>query len=189
MSCHRLRFLLSWPPPAFFLFCCGAWTVKVRTGKRTNYHNNKQMLSWNKMSNNIISYLTQIATAGSFELQSNQGHSDFPLSGHLLQLFWGDTKVFPSQPKCVISPARPETAPGNPPSRICPSWSEAWSFNPLLFSQSNCTLSSFQMTELLTLSLRWAQPPFMEEAHFTSIHSLICSITTQSLFPQVKAGT
>lgn len=45
------------------------------------------MLSWNKMSNNIISYLTQIATAGTFELQSNQGHSDFPLSDHLLQLF------------------------------------------------------------------------------------------------------
>ena len=38
---------------------------------------------------------------------SEHGHPDFPLPGHVFQLFWEDPEVFPGQPSDIFTPACP----------------------------------------------------------------------------------
>ncbi|MEQ2171454.1 hypothetical protein GOODEAATRI_010861 [Goodea atripinnis] len=43
--------------------------------------------------------------------QTQQRHPDVPLPRHLLQLFWGEPKAFPGQPRDIVPPACPGTPP------------------------------------------------------------------------------
>lgn len=47
------------------------------------------------------------------------GTAVFLLISHFLQLFWGDIKAFSSQPRNVISPVCPGSAPEPPPGGTC----------------------------------------------------------------------
>ncbi|MED6253369.1 hypothetical protein ATANTOWER_027734, partial [Ataeniobius toweri] len=46
---------------------------------------------------------------------TQQKHPDVPLPRHLLQLFRGEPKAFPGQPRDIVSPACPGPSPGIPP--------------------------------------------------------------------------
>ena len=50
---------------------------------------------------------------------SEQGHPDFPLPGHFLQLFREDPKAFPGQPNDIVTPACPGSSSGSPPDGAC----------------------------------------------------------------------
>uniref|UniRef100_A0AAX7UHU7 Sodium channel protein n=1 Tax=Astatotilapia calliptera TaxID=8154 RepID=A0AAX7UHU7_ASTCA len=51
--------------------------------------------------------------------QPKQRSPDLPLPSHLLQLVRGNTKAFPGQPRDIISPVFPGSAPGPPPCGTC----------------------------------------------------------------------
>ncbi|KAL3983525.1 myosin XVIII [Sarotherodon galilaeus] len=61
-----------------------------------------------------------LSGAGSRGQQPKQRSPDLPLPSHLLQLIRGNTKAFPGQPRDIISPACPGSAPGPPPGGTCP---------------------------------------------------------------------
>ena len=48
-----------------------------------------------------------------------QGHPDFPLPGHFLQLFRGDPKAFPGQLSNKVTPACPGSSSGSPHGGTC----------------------------------------------------------------------
>ncbi|XDV17126.1 hypothetical protein PO909_016540 [Leuciscus waleckii] len=52
--------------------------------------------------------------------QSKQRCPDFPLPGHFLQLFRGDTEAFPGQSGDIVPPACPRSSPWPPPGGTCP---------------------------------------------------------------------
>ncbi|XP_024911927.1 SIN3 transcription regulator family member Aa isoform X2 [Cynoglossus semilaevis] len=47
---------------------------------------------------------------------SEQGHPDFPLPRHFLQLFWGDPEAFPGQPSDIVAASCPGSSSGSPHS-------------------------------------------------------------------------
>ncbi|XP_055022386.1 monoglyceride lipase isoform X2 [Boleophthalmus pectinirostris] len=57
---------------------------------------------------------------GSRGQQSEEGLPDFPLHTHVLQLFQGDPQTFPGQPRDIVPPVCPGSAPGPPPGGMCP---------------------------------------------------------------------
>ena len=57
--------------------------------------------------------------AGSRGQLSEQGHPEFPLGGHFLQLFREDPKAFPGQPSDIVTPACPGSFSGSPPGGAC----------------------------------------------------------------------
>ena len=60
-----------------------------------------------------------LSGTGSREQLSEQGHSDFPLPGHFLQLFREDPKAFPGQPRDIVTPACPRSSSGSLPGGTC----------------------------------------------------------------------
>ncbi|KAL3970244.1 alcohol-forming fatty acyl-CoA reductase [Sarotherodon galilaeus] len=75
-----------------------------------NSNSTEQLLQWQAAA----------PTAGSRGQQPKQRSPDLPLPSHLLQLIRGNTKAFPGQPRDIISPACPGSAPGPPPGGTCP---------------------------------------------------------------------
>ena len=88
---------------------------------------------------------------------SEQGHPDFPLPRHLLQLFREDPKVFPGQLSDIVTPACPGSSLGSPPGGmpgIPPEGPSHLSWLLSMWRSSGSTPSSSQVTELLALTLR-----------------------------------
>ena len=61
----------------------------------------------------------RLSGAGSQGQLPEQGHPDFPLPGHFLQLFREDPKAFPGQLSDIVTPACPGYSLGSPPSGTC----------------------------------------------------------------------
>ena len=134
-------------------------------------------------------FLTLIWVGGE---QLKQGNPDTPLPGHIKQLLPGDAKMFPGQPRDIISPAFPQSALWFSPRWACPKHlprktsSCPNQLNWLLLMQrsSGSTLSLSQMPELLTLSLRLSPATLWRELTLAACdHNLILSVTTQSSWP------
>ncbi|MEQ2283987.1 hypothetical protein AMECASPLE_017101 [Ameca splendens] len=55
----------------------------------------------------LYSYSLSSTLSGTWSLgqQTQQRHPDIPLPRHLLQLLWGEPKVFPGQPRDRVPPA------------------------------------------------------------------------------------
>lgn len=93
--------------------------------------------------------------------QTKQRGPDLPLLIHLLQLSWEDTKMFPGQPRNIISTACTRSAPGlsrsdmpetSPQGNVKEaSWLHARTTSICL---SWCSRACAQMTELLIWSIR-----------------------------------
>ncbi len=113
------------------------------------------------------SIINHLSVVGSQRQQFQQDAPDFPLPGHISQLWLGNPEVFPGQCRDIISPPGPGAALGPPPSWTClePLHREAARRHPyqmlnhlswFLSTQrsSSSAPSSSQMTKLLTLLLR-----------------------------------
>ena len=58
--------------------------------------------------------------SGSGSQHPQKGNPDSPLPGHFHQLLKGDPEAFPGQPRDIIPPACPGSAPRSPPCWTCP---------------------------------------------------------------------
>ncbi|KAM8748088.1 uncharacterized protein AB9X84_015870 isoform 2-T4 [Acanthopagrus schlegelii] len=65
------------------------------------------------------SILIRLSKPGSRGQLPEQGHPDFPLPGHFLQLFREDPKAFPDQLGDIVTPACPGSSSGSPPGGTC----------------------------------------------------------------------
>ena len=119
---------------------------------------------------------------------------DVPVPGHFLQLFRGDPKAFPGQPRDIVSTTCPGSSPGSPPSGTCPEHftREAsrghltrcpshliWLLS--MRRSSGSTPSPSRMTELFTLSLR-ESPDILRRKPISAacIRDLVLSVTTHN---------
>ena len=65
------------------------------------------------------SIFVRLSGAGLWGQLPEQGHPDFPMPGHFLQLFWEDPKAFPDQLRDTVTPVCPGSSSGSPPGGTC----------------------------------------------------------------------
>ena len=97
-------------------------TVCMMLGEMTHGNTEKATSLFYKMKGGGSihpSIFVCLSGAGSRGQLPEQGHPDFPLPGHFLQLFQEDPKAFPGQLGDIVTPACPGSSSGSPPSGIC----------------------------------------------------------------------
>ena len=65
------------------------------------------------------SIFDRLSGAGTRGQLPKQGHPDFPLPEHFLQLSWEDPKAFPGQLGDIVTPTCPGSSSRSPPSGTC----------------------------------------------------------------------
>lgn len=83
------------------------YSMKLSTGRGLDWGLSGWVFYTQKTNPSISAVYLGLRCCGH---QSKQKHPDLPLSGHILQLFRENTKMFPSQPRGVISPVSPGSA-------------------------------------------------------------------------------
>ena len=114
----------------------------------------------------------RLSRAGSRGQLPEQGHPDFPLPRHFIQLFWEYPKAFAGQLSNTVTPVCPGSSSGSPPGGTCqehlPREASRGHLKQMLshlswllamWRSSGSTQNSSRVTELLTLSLRERPPP------------------------------
>ena len=102
----------SWPSSVCYVVSTAICTVFTHT--HTHTHTHQKAVCWFHPS-----IFVRLSGAGSWGQLPEQGHSDFSLPGHFLQLFREDPKAFQGQLSNSVTPACPGSSSVSPPGGTC----------------------------------------------------------------------